>query len=107
MKYLFVSIVVLLVSCAASKRIDLSRIRMGMSKYEVVQALGRNPDNLIGAKQYPGGTIEVLQYSRYDPWSGWITEVYWLYFWNDRLRQWGRPGDWEKEANRIYEFRFR
>ena len=31
---------------------------------------------------------------------------YWLYFVNGRLAQWGEAGDWRREADRIYEFRF-
>jgi hypothetical protein len=31
---------------------------------------------------------------------------YWLYFADGRLVQWGEAGDWRREADRIYEFRF-
>lgn len=34
-------------------------------------------------------------------------EEYWLYFLNGELEQWGRPGDWSKEADRVYEIRYR
>lgn len=33
-------------------------------------------------------------------------ETYWLYFHNDRLVQWGKAGDWKKEADAIYEVRW-
>jgi len=32
---------------------------------------------------------------------------YWLYFCEDELVQWGEAGDWEKEADRIYDMRFK
>lgn len=97
----------ILTGCASYKSIPLANLEIGMSKYEVVEALGKNPDNLIGAKQYEDGTVEVLQYSKYDVWSSQLQERYWLYFYNDKLGQWGRPGDWQKEADRVYEIRNR
>jgi len=51
--------------------------------------------------------LKVIQYSKYDPMYGGLEERYWLYFWNDTLKQWGRPGDWLQEANKIYEVRER
>lgn len=97
----------ILTGCAAYKSINLFNLKIGMAKHEVVRAIGKNPDNLIGAKQYSDGTVEVLQYSRYDHWASQLQERYWLYFFNDKLIQWGRPGDWQKEADRIYEIRSR
>ena len=29
------------------------------------------------------------------------------HFLDGKLQQWGRPGDWEREADRIYEIRIR
>jgi hypothetical protein len=94
-----------LVSCAPYKHVDLTSLKIGMNKQQVYSSINKKPDNLIGAKKYPNGTIEVLQYSKRSEWTGFIEEEYWLYFWNDSLNQWGRPGDWEKEADRIYEIR--
>jgi hypothetical protein len=34
-------------------------------------------------------------------------ENYWLGFSNDKLVTWGKPGDWEQQANHVQEFRFR
>ncbi|MGB8191539.1 MAG: hypothetical protein WCF67_06450 [Chitinophagaceae bacterium] len=76
-----------------------------MSKQEVIKTIGKKPDNVIGAKEYDGGVVEVIQYSRYEPMSGTVSERYWLYFWNNTLKQWGRPGDWHKEADKVYELR--
>lgn len=98
--------IIFLMSCAIYKKADLSLISIGMSKQQVIQTLGKKPDNLIGAKQYPEGTLEVLQYTEADLWSG-MEQRYWLYFWNNNLAQWGRPGDWQQEADKIYELRIR
>lgn len=92
--------------CKAYGKIDLAKIRLGMSRTEVERKLKR-ADNLIGYRQYPEGVIEVLQYSRYDPWIGELQERYWFYFLNDKLVTLGRPGDWKREADRIVEYRIK
>ena len=97
----------ILSSCAAYKGVNLFSLKIGMTKSEVVNSVGKNPDNLIGAKQYEDGTMEVIQYSKYNAWTGMLEERYWLYFFNDYVLQWGRPGDWQREADRIYEIRER
>jgi hypothetical protein len=51
--------------------------------------------------------VEIWEYRKHNWADGSLAEAYWLYFLNDRLEQWGRPGDWSKEADRIYEVRFR
>ena len=77
-----------------------------MTKQETIARLGKRPDNIIGSKEYPIGIIDVIQYS---VWSidGRVTERYWLYFLNDTLKQWGRPGDWQKAADQVYELRIK
>lgn len=97
----------LFISCAPYKQINLSAISIGMTKEQVVSALKKKPDNLIGAKKYATGNVEVLQYTRYNSITGQLEERYWLYFLDNKLQQWGRPGDWEKEADKIYEYRIR
>jgi hypothetical protein len=32
---------------------------------------------------------------------------YWMYFYDGKLVQWGEAGDWQREADQIYEMRFR
>ncbi|MCF6245454.1 MAG: hypothetical protein L3J43_10530 [Sulfurovum sp.] len=92
------------------RSIPLHTISVKMNKKTILNKLGV-PYNTIGSKKYKKGIIEVWEYRKYhesinksyDP----IDEQYWLYFWNGELAQWGRPGDWEKEADRIYEIRMR
>ncbi len=77
-----------------------------MTKQEVRHKLGE-PYNGIGSKRFQYGIVEVWEYRRYNIWTGWLEEQYWVYFLNDNLEQWGRPGDWSKEADRIYELKIR
>lgn len=106
-KILCLVIATSLLSCASYRKINMSSINLGMTKQEVTMILNRNPDNVIGAKKYNSGTVEVVQYSRKDLSYDRIVERYWLYFYNGKLEQWGRPGDWEKEADHVYEIRVR
>jgi hypothetical protein len=115
-KYLPILLIVFLLQSCAYPQFDkalyrdipLHTISVGMSKSEVRSALG-NPYNVIGSKKYKEGIVEVWEYRRYemsqtksyDP----ILEQYWIYFWDSKLEQWGRPGDWDKEADRIWEIR--
>lgn len=97
-----------LVSCAGGKVIDLTRINIGMTQQQVISALGRKPDNVIGSKEYPAGIVKVLQFTRWKyGYSDIPEERYWLYFLNDTLKQWGRPGDWERAADHVYELRIK
>jgi len=92
------------------REIPLHAISVNMSKDTVLQKMGK-PYNVIGSKKYKEGIVEVWEYRRYemsktttyDP----LLDQYWLYFWDGQLEQWGRPGDWEKEADRIWEIRVR
>lgn len=89
-------------------KIPLYLISVGNSKTEVVKALGQ-PDNVIGSKQYEQSVVEVWAYEKWHAQVGpdYIEEIYWLYFLDGTLKQWGRPGDWQKEADKIYEIRIR
>jgi hypothetical protein len=56
-----------------------------------------------------GQVVEIWEYGLYkqvDAFHGRYT-YYWLYFHDNKLVQWGEAGDWQKEADRIYEMRFR
>ena len=88
--------------------IALHRLSIGDPKGQVEESLG-SPVNVIGSKRYPDGIVEVWSYERWHSALGpdYIEETYWLYFYNGELIQWGRPGDWQREADRIYEIRVR
>lgn len=36
----------------------------------------------------------------------WVRKDYCLYFYDDALVRWGEVGDWGKEIDRIYEYKF-
>jgi len=90
------------------KKIPLQILSIGDNKKKVKEKLGE-PVNVIGSKQFEEGFIEVWAYEKWDARMGWdvLAQEYWLYFLDDELAQWGRPGDWLKEADRISEFRVR
>ena len=97
---------IIITSCTAirdavdsGKAVNLSALKIGMSKAEVQTALSKKPDNVIAAKKYPetNTLVEVVQYSRWGdanagiasaPMVPIIMESYWLYFINDKLDKW-------------------
>jgi hypothetical protein len=72
-----------------------------------------------GAKQYPGGSVEVLeigyQFYAFVPagnqerngLTGMERQSQWFYFYNGRLIQYGNPNDWPADPNIIIETRRR
>ncbi|MCI0690383.1 hypothetical protein L0337_00080 [candidate division KSB1 bacterium] len=86
------------------------KLNLEMRKSEVISAIGK-PTAVRGAltNKY-SQVIEVWEYAMYktddDAQSGRPT-LYWLYFYDGKLVQWGEAGDWRSEADRIYEIRFR
>ena len=90
------------------KKINLHMISAGYDKQQVAAAIG-DPLNVIGSKRFESGVVDVWAYEKWGAKMGFDEkeEEYWLYFLNGKLEQWGRPGDWKKEADRIYEVRFR
>ncbi len=88
---------IMLTSCAEinqsldrSKTVNLSSVKLGMSKNDVQKQLRKKPDNIIAAKNYPDTNtlIEVVQYSEWGNADGKPIESYWLYFVNDKLDKW-------------------
>jgi len=90
------------------EKIKLHLLTIGDEKQQVVSKIGE-PVNVIGSKKFENGTVEVWSYEKWHARMGYDQkeEEYWLYFLNGKLEQWGRPGDWSKEADRIYEIRYR
>jgi hypothetical protein len=90
--------------------LNMSSISLGMTEEEVRKVLG-SPADVIGSRYYKGDhVIKVLQYieakftlDTHDV----LMKNFYLYFLDGKLVQWGRPGDWEKEADKIYEIRIR
>jgi hypothetical protein len=121
---------IFMVGCATDSS-NLSEVSLGMTKQEVRERLG-SPTVARGAlmNKY-GQTVEVLEYKLAMPTDETVGSVvgksaltvltlgvgaamfqgqrrdFWLYFHDGKLVQWGQAGDWRKEADRIYEYRFR
>jgi hypothetical protein len=119
-----------MVGCATDSS-SLSEVSLGMTKQEVRDRLG-SPTVARGAlsNKY-GQTVEVVEYKLAMPTDETVGSVvgksaltvltlgmgavmfkgerrdFWLYFHDGKLVQWGQAGDWRKEADRIYEYRFR
>ena len=106
----FLVLVVLsfVIGCATTGK--LMKLQLGMTKEEVVRVMGE-PDAARGSMRNKyDQVIEVWEYLLFktdeDAMYGRKTP-YWLYFYNGRLVQWGEAGDWQREADRIHEIRFR
>ena len=74
-----------------------------MTKVQVQSTIG-DPDVARGSIINKFGQhIEVWEYDRLvSNWS-WETKRMWVYFCDGPLVQWGEAGDWQKEADAIYE----
>ena len=110
-KILFSTIILLsllLISCATTSK--MINLHLDMTKDEVIKVNG-DPTVVRGSiKNKYDQIIEVWEYAEYktstDAFHGWETS-YWFYFYDGKLVQWGEAGDWRKEADRIYEYRFK
>ena len=82
-------------------------LELGMSKKQVLDTIG-DPDVARGSvRNKYDQLIEVWEYNRLvSNWS-WDKKRMWVYFCNGHLVQWGEAGDWAREADRIYEIRYR
>ena len=111
-RYLVIFIVpFVLLQCATSAK-SLTKISLGMIKGEVISALGEPTAARGSITNKYDQVVEVWEYRLYQ-YEGAIEglspyyNLYWLYFVDNKLVQWGQAGDWEREADRIYEIRFR
>lgn len=101
----------LLFSCGTTSSV-LEDISLKMTKKEVKDELG-SPDAVRGSiiNKYKQ-TIEVWEYRLYRykgaiPGVSPYYDLYWLYFADGILVQWGQAGDWQREADKIYEIRYK
>ncbi len=72
----------------AMRPVNLSSLKLGMSKEEVQTQLRKKPDNIIATKKDPdtNALIEVVQYSESNGEAN--IPTYWLYFVNGKLDRW-------------------
>jgi hypothetical protein len=93
------------------RKLNMKKIRLGMTKEEVRDALGE-PAGVIGSvRDETGHLVEVIQYLEaefsYVGSHDRLKKDFYLYFVDDELVQWGRPGDWRGEAKYIIEHRYK
>lgn len=76
----------------------VARLRLGMTPEEVIDQIGK-PTTIRAAKVYEDGqTLMVWEYL-----AGPIAvnpKNYWVFFENDRVVQWGEPGDFAGKTGR-------
>ena len=89
--------------CLTSAK-KLTTLQLDMSKAQVKQSLGDPVAGRGAMRNKYGQVVEVWEYVLDR--GGSPDGTYWLYFYDDKLAQWGEAGDWRKEADRIYEVRF-
>jgi hypothetical protein len=92
-----------LTGCLTSAK-RLTRVHLDMTKDQVTAVLGQPTAARASIRNKYGQVIEVWEYllDRGLAPDG----TYWLYFYDDKLVQWGEAGDWQREADRIYSLRF-
>lgn len=130
MRYWMLSVVmpmVLLTACATKPGTErLAGLEPGLSRAETIEHLGGSTTVLGEVTNRFGQTVEVIGYmpaesqssearaataTRTDDAADPETpardardgEGYWLYFFDDTLVRWGRAGDWDEMATRIYQ----
>jgi len=105
-------------SCAVFRGMDTTKLALGMDKQTAYKALMQKPTNVIIVKQYPAGTLEVVAYApvidpatttaeNHDNHNYRKPAGLWLYFFNDKLVQFGRPGNLEEESEHIVSMQTR
>ncbi|MGA2624769.1 MAG: hypothetical protein ABSF91_12995 [Bacteroidota bacterium] len=95
-----------LISCAATTG-QFIKLQLGMTKAQVQGAIG-DPDLARGSiRNKYDQLIEVWEYNPLVSNWGWDRKRMWVYFCDGQLVQWGEAGDWQREADRIYEIRYR
>jgi len=91
------------------KKLEVEKLKPGLTTEQVMKALGRGPYAVIGSKYYYGHELEVQHFVQTRSGllgeSNQIEQEYYLYFWDDSLAQWGKPGNWEKEADKIIKLK--
>ncbi len=80
----------------------LDRVKVGMTKAQVVEQVGKayRPAGVVQTKH--GQTVEVLEYKFKVKYN----EEYWLYFVEDSLVRFGQASDWGSVSGVLYDTKF-
>jgi hypothetical protein len=104
---IIVSSSILLASCGLLKETDLSLIKIGMTTEQVKEKIGK-PSQVVAAKRYDDGILEVFEYPRLR--SQPDTMLNWLYFIDNKLEEWGPkeqyvPNEYDRYYNKYRKSR--
>lgn len=77
--------VLLVASCATSKYTSPRGVRLGMTKEDVVELVGKSC-RMVSAKKTPEGIYETMEYIKRE--KGMNDEIFVYYFFNDELTEW-------------------
>ncbi|HNR93608.1 MAG TPA: hypothetical protein PKM67_01315 [Kiritimatiellia bacterium] len=87
---------VLLAGCATNPSKTINGIELGMTPKKVLDKMGE-PTVKRAAKVYENGQwTQVWEYT--SPLLSMNPKTFWLYFENDKLVQWGQPGDFSGKS---------
>ena len=111
-RHLTVKIAVLAITilCGCATTGKLMKLQLELTKNEVIERIGPPTAARGSITNKYGQVIEVWEYGLYKTVEDALNNdetYYWLFFYDSKLVQWGEAGDWEREADRIYEMRFR
>lgn len=78
-----------------------------MDKQEVIQAIGK-PTRVIGAKKFNDGILEIYEYDLYRYITDSLDKSSWLFFFNDKLQEFGDkneyiPNEYDRYYRRFHE----
>lgn len=85
----FMAMAASLVACASTAQ-KTKKLKLGMVPDDVKKEIGE-PTVIRAAKVYEDG--RKAQVWEYNPSFSFSPRTYWLFFENDKLVQWGQPGD--------------
>lgn len=80
----------------------IKNLRLGMTPEEVLDVVGK-PTTIRAAKVYENGETQMV----WEYLSGFSLRPkdYWVYFENDRVVQWGEPGDFSGRASNVEDYK--
>lgn len=93
---------VVLTGCSTPAK-KVSNVQLGMTPFEILDKMGK-PSTKRAAKVFDDGqTTEVWEYTprflELNP------RTFWIYFENNKVVQWGQPGDFTGNKNLVQEYK--
>lgn len=98
----FVLLCAIVASGCGTPSSKMARLRLGMTPEEVVEVIGK-PTTIRAAKVYEDGQTQMV----WEYLSGLSIRPkdYWVFFENDRVVQWGEPGDFSGRATNVEDYK--